>query len=147
MNIVKNHFLLCLSLLLAFSSVGALNVHASEDVASAPVVSLKEMPLLRGNTWQEMTHDEKIAFIWGMGHVITMERERMERFPEIKSESFAVKIANGLAGMPMSDVVGVVDQYYKDNPDKTGEPVVKVIWTNIVKPKIKGNESNPPAEK
>jgi hypothetical protein len=93
-----------------------------------------------------MTDGEKVEFVWGMGNVITMERERMERFPDLKKESFAVKMAEGLAGMPMNEVVSVVDQFYGENPDKTKEPVVKVIWTKIVKSR-EGGDTNPPAGK
>jgi hypothetical protein len=134
------------TLLLAVLAVGAPNVHAAEEMGDAPIVSQKEMPLVRGDTWQKMTDGEKVAFVWGMGHVITMERERMERFPDLKKESFAVKMAEGLAGMPMNEVVSVVDQFYGENPDKTKEPVVKVIWTKIVKSR-EGGDTNPPAGK
>jgi hypothetical protein len=147
MNMSKIPFLLCVSMFFAVLTFGAVNVSAAEDMASAPVVSLKEMPLLRGVTWQKMTQDEKIAFVWGMGHIITMERERTEQFPELKKESFAAKMAVGLAGMPMSEVVSVVDRYYKDNPGKSAEPVVKVMWIKIVKPKLTDGETNPPIEK
>jgi hypothetical protein len=149
MNILKIPFLLCVSLFFSVMTFGAINVYAAdaEDMASAPVVSLQEMPLLRGVTWQKMTPDEKIAFVWGMGHIITMERERTEQFPDLKKESFAAKMADGLAGMPMNEVVGVVDRFYKENPDKSAEPVVKVIWMEIVKPKITGGNTNPPTEK
>ncbi len=147
MNMSKIPFLLCVSLFLTISTIGANVVLADENTSSAPVVSLKEMPLLRGDTWLKMTQDEKTAFVWGMGHIITMERERTEQFPELKKESFAAKMAEGLAGMPMSEVVGVVDQFYKDNPDKSAEPVVKVVWMKLVRPKLIGSETNPPTEK
>ncbi len=147
MNMLKIPFLLCVTLILAISTIGANVVLADENTSSAPVVSTKEMPLLRGGTWLNMTQDEKTAFVWGMGHIITMERERTEQFPELKKESFAAKMAEGLAGMPMNEVVGVVDQFYKDNPDKSAEPVVKVLWMQLVRPKLIGSETNPPTGK
>lgn len=148
MNLKNITFLLCLSFFLSLSAVGATIVFAAdESAAAAPAVTLKEMPLLRGDTWLKMTQDEKVAFVWGMGHIITMERERISLHPDFEKESFASKMAEGLAGVPMNQVVGVIDQFYKENPDKTGEPVVKVIWDKLVIPKIKASGTTPSAEK
>ncbi len=147
MNIVKKTLLLFLSLFFTALTVGATSINTNETPASAPAVSQNEMPLLRGDTWVKMTQDEKVAFVWGMGHIITMERERTERFPDLKKESFVAKLAVGLAGVPMNEVVGSVDRFYKENPDKTGEPVIKVIWDKMVKPKISVSESVTPSSK
>ncbi len=94
-----------------------------------------------------MTQDEKVAFVWGMGHIITMERERTEQNPELKKESFAAKLAEGLAGVPMNEVVSAVDQFYKENPNKTEEPVIKVVWDKLVKPRLIAGDSSSPAAK
>jgi hypothetical protein len=142
MNIVKNALVLCVLLFLAAATVGVTNIFAVEPPASAPVVSKDEMPLLRGNIWMKMTKDEKVAFVWGMGHIITMERERIEQYPELKKESFVAMLAEGLAGVPMNNVVSAVDLFYKENPGKTSEPVIKVVWDKLVKPKITATESN-----
>jgi hypothetical protein len=32
---------------------------------------LKEMPVLTGQEWQTLQPETKIAFIWGIGHVVT----------------------------------------------------------------------------
>lgn len=130
MNIPRITVLMCLAMFFTVATIGTNIVAAAEDLSSAPVVSLKEMPLLRGDTWLKMSHDEKIAFVWGMGHIITMERERTEQYPELKKQSFAAKLADGLAGMPMNEVVNHVDSYYKDSPDKSTDPVVKALWVS-----------------
>jgi len=70
MNLVKNPFLLFVTLFFSMLTVGATGIFAADIMSSAPVVSLQEMPLLRGVTWQKMTQDEKTAFVWGMGHII-----------------------------------------------------------------------------
>lgn len=135
MNILKIPVLMCIAVLFTVAPIGTKIVAAAEDLSSAPVVTLKEMPLLRGDTWIKMSTDEKIAFVWGMGHIITMERERTEQYPELKKQSFAAKLAVGLAGMPMNEVVNHIDQYYKDSPDKSTDPVVKALWVSTSKNK------------
>ena len=50
------------------------------------------MPVLKGDVWQKMTHDSKVAFIWGFGHVVSIEQHLMEKFPELKRDSFVAKV-------------------------------------------------------
>jgi hypothetical protein len=104
------------------------------------------MPLLTGDTWQKMSLDEKVAFVWGMGHVATMEREAAEQYPELKRESFAAKLCIGIAGLPMNRIVGDVDSYYRDNPGKTADPVMKIIWDKYVTPRMKTENTDIPAK-
>lgn len=95
------------------------------------------MPILKGDVWQRMTHDSKIAFVWGFGHVVSIEQNLMEKFPELKRESFTAKAAEGMANMPMENVIASVDEYYKANPKQIETPVTNVIWDLMIKPNIK----------
>ncbi len=95
------------------------------------------MPVLTGDLWQKMTHDSKVAFIWGFGHVVTIEQHLMDKYPELKRDSFVPKVVEGMANIPMNEVVARVDMYYSANPDKIKEPVTKVIWDTMIKPNIK----------
>ena len=49
------------------------------------------MPILKGDLWQKMTHDSKVAFIWGFGHVVSIEFYLMEKYPELKRDSFVLE--------------------------------------------------------
>ncbi len=122
------------------------SVAADEKTDVETADKLKEMPLLTGYTWQKMSQDEKVAFVWGMGHVATMEREAMEKYPELKRESFAAKLCSGIAGVSMNSIIARVDGFYKDNPDKTADPVIKVIWDSFVLPKLKTEGAKLPSE-
>lgn len=95
------------------------------------------MPILKGDAWQRMTHDSKIAFVWGFGHVVSIEQNLMEKFPELKRDSFVAKAAEGMANMPMENVIANVDEYYKANPKEIETPVTNVIWDLMIKPNIK----------
>jgi len=146
MKVFKVNLILSLLVLLIGVAFGSIDTFAEGTPANAPVVSLKEMPLLRGDTWLKMTHDEKVAFVWGMGHVITMERESSEKYPELKNVSIAVMMAKGLAGMPMNEVVSTVDGFYKANPSQSIDPVVKVIWDTIVASKLEPGSTDTPTK-
>ncbi len=95
------------------------------------------MRLLKVYVWKKMTHDSKVAFIWGFGHVVSIEQNLMEKFPELKRESFVAKVVEGMAGMPMDKVVDRIDGYYDAHPDKLETPVTNVIWDIMIKPNIK----------
>jgi hypothetical protein len=106
--------------------------------------SLKEMPVLTGTVWQTMTADEKVAFVWGIGHVVTIEWQAAQMRPALKQDDLAAKLAEGLVGMSMNDIVEGIDRYYKGNPDDLEAPVMEVIWDEMVRPKIKTGIANPP---
>lgn len=99
----------------------------------------REMPLLRGDMWIKMDPDSKVAFVWGAGHVVTIEEVIMQKYPELKRDSFVMKVIEARTDNPMkmNDVVAVVDKFYLENPDKLDTPVMGVIWDQLIKPKIK----------
>jgi hypothetical protein len=48
--------------------------------------------------------------------------------------------------MPMNKIVGDVDSYYKENPGKTADPVVKVIWDKYVTTGMKTGSKDLPTK-
>jgi len=98
--------------------------------------TLAEMPVLTGKLWQQMSQDAKTAFVWGIGHVVTIQKHVMERHPELKRSDFTEKLSEGLTGVPMERIVGTVDAYYRDHADQLETPVMRVIWRQMVKPKL-----------
>ena len=102
------------------------------------------MQLLTGEIWQTVPKDDKISFVWGICHVVTIEQALMKEFPSLKVENFSAKAAEGLAGLKINDIVREVDKYYVENPSKLETPVVMVIWDRLIKPQLKtGIAGNP----
>jgi hypothetical protein len=95
------------------------------------------MQLLTGDVWQQALPNGKVAFVWGVCHVVTLEKALMEKLPSLKVENFSAKAAEGLAGMKINDIVKAVDGYYVENPTKLHTPVVKVMWEKLIAPKLK----------
>jgi len=95
------------------------------------------MPVLKGDLWMKMTHDEKVAFIWGFGHVVSIEYYLMEKFPGLKRDSFVAKAVVGMDNTPMNEVVARVDRYYDMHPDDIGKPVTSVLWDTMIRPNIR----------
>ena len=105
---------------------------------------LKEMPVLTGESWQSLQPDTKIAFIWGIGHVVTIEEHVMQRHPEMQRKDCVAKLGEGLRGMPMSSIIERIDGYYRRNPDDLDLPVMRVMWSQIVKPRLKSGVGDVP---
>jgi flagellar biosynthesis component FlhA len=104
------------------------------------------MQILTGETWQTVPKDDKISFVWGVCHVVTIEQALMKEFPSLKVENFSAKAAEGLVGLKINDIVREVDEYYVENPSKLETPVVMVIWDRLIKPKLKTGIAGNPLE-
>jgi hypothetical protein len=125
---------LAFSLIFAGTSIA---FAADEKTPTDLSLELKEMPVLTGEEWQTFQPDTKIAFIWGVGHVVTIEEHVIQRHPELSRQGFTAKLAEGLRGIPMNTIIQEIDTYYQKNPDDLDLPVMRVIWSQLVKPKLK----------
>ena len=98
------------------------------------------MPILDGDLWQKMTQDDKIAFIWGCWHVVSIERYLMDKYPQLKTENFSAKVieASRKSKTPKTanDLVAMIDAYYQANSDEIEKPVIAVLWDIRIKPNI-----------
>lgn len=128
---------LCL-LLVGALAIAAGTVNAEED--SKVMVQVEQvMPVLKGDTWVKMSDDEKISFIWGAGHIVSIQEVLARDNPDLKqSNTFVNKImeARGNKSMTMSEVAAKVDEYYQANHGMLDKPVVEVIWTETIVPNL-----------
>lgn len=136
-------FLSVLSLSALLAGAGSA-IAAEEKTPTDLSKQLQEMPVLTGDQWQTLQPDTKIAFIWGIGHVVTIEENVITRHPELRRQGFVAKLAEGLRGVPMNTIIEVVDSYYQKNPDDLDLPVLRVIWSQLVRPKLKTGIADQP---
>ncbi len=97
------------------------------------------MPVLKGDTWVNMNQNEKISFLWGAGHVLTIQYVLKQKYPEqIKDDIFLTKIVEARENKPMTmnEVSKHVDDFYSKNPDKHDTPVMEVIWEETIVPNL-----------
>ena len=95
------------------------------------------MQLLTGDVWQQALPNGKVAFVWGVCHVVTLEKALMKKLPSLKVENFSAKASEGLAGLKINDIVKAVDDFYVANPSELETPVVKVMWEKLIVPQLK----------
>jgi len=96
------------------------------------------MPVLNGDLWEKMTHDDKVAFVWGFFTVVSIEDYLVDKYPQLKTENFAAKVTEASRKKPKTanEVVALIDGYYQANPDEIEKPVVAVLWDDMIKPNI-----------
>jgi hypothetical protein len=125
-------------------AVGSIAI-AEDATVPDKETKLKEMPLLTGNQWQKMSRDEKVAFVWGMGHVITLQRNSDDTGTAARGPSFISRMAEGISGTSMNSLVSTIDNFYENNRSKLDEPVIKVLWDAKVKKGAAGSDTPPAA--
>lgn len=153
----KNALKVCLSVVFllgfiacSFSAPAAQNSPEKKAAQKGLAQGLEDslgMPVLKGDLWQKMTRDSKVAFIWGFGHVVSIEHYLMAKFPELKRDSFVSKVAEGMANTHMNEVVDRVDRYYVMHPDQIEKPVTSVLWDTMIRPNIKTGIAGRPFSK
>ena len=150
---VKITFALILLLVCTISPLGlaaeekGADKRAGQKAVEQELQQIQGMPVLKGDLWQRMTPDAKVAFIWGIGHVVAIEQHLREKYPEFKRDDFVAKAIEGLAGIPMNDVISRIDNYYTTNPDQMEKPVMSVVWDTLIKPNIKTGIAGRPLNK
>ena len=129
-------FLFLFSFLFNFTGTS----YAAEDTMKKVQM---EMPVLKGDMWVKMSNDEKVAFIWGAGHVITIEKVLMANDPEcINKLGFINKVvqASNNKQMNVQAIITAVDAYYTNNSDQIDKPVFEVLWHETIVPRLAVNK-------
>ncbi len=129
------------------------NILAAEGRGSVAIGKELEknvgMPILDGDLWQKMTHDDKVAFIWGFWHVVEIEWYLMDKYPDLKKENFSAKVIEASDKKPLTigEIVALIDKYYQANPDEIEKPVIGVLWDGTIKPNIKTGINDRPLKR
>lgn len=92
--------------------------------------------LLTGDTWQVMSSDAKMAYVWGIGNIVAYERE-LKAKPSPEQRSFLPLLIKGMAGKPMNEIVTRIDAYYAEHPKEVERPVVDALFYAVVLPTIR----------
>jgi len=136
---------LCLLVLWAGSALTA--AAADQPLPVDTSKELKEMPVLTGDVWLKLHQDTKLAFIWGVCHVVTIEQHVVKKHPDLAKPDFPTKLAEGLDGVLMNSIVAQIDTFYHNNPDDLDVPVMSVLWGQIVRPRLTTGIDNRPINK
>lgn len=99
-----------------------------------------------GQIWMQATENEKIAFLFGIDSAITIEyfidKQSINNKNKKKQNSsnlskFEKGWMEAFKDLKRTEIAKMVDNWYKNNPDKLNRPVMEVLWYECVVPRIK----------
>jgi hypothetical protein len=82
-----------------------------------------------GSRWSQVSYDGKAGYIFGIGNLADFENAAAGGKAVCVSRAFAEELKN----KTVAQVVGVVDKFYKENPDKLKTSVIEVILRQCAK--------------
>ena len=124
-----------LSVGLALTLIGGPVVQAAQPASSVvkAAASKEEWLIPTGEHWSKATEIERRAYVLGILNLAMIEYQLTGSNPKYRTT--IPHLINALDGMTVPQIVETVDAYYKANPDKQQEPIIEVIWFQMVKPK------------
>lgn len=102
----------------------------------APVVTLQ--------VWQGSSANERYAFLIGFVNMLELEKEWQGAHPVPFKHSLVHTWVRGLDGMTINDMYQDIENHIKGNPSDMSRPVIRVLWDDLVQPKVAG--MMPPAD-
>ena len=120
---LRHSFLFCAVVVCTTGAVCA-PVAGAEDASDRAVLeaalqtrgAIAGVPILSGERWQKMSHDDKLYFISGAGHVIAIENALISRFPQLVAPHLTVLTSSRLRAM--------IESVQVDAPAAWGAPKV-----------------------
>ena len=106
---------------------------AESQPAQSAVPAKQEWRIPTGERWSNATDTERGAYVLGILNMAMVEYQLTG--PKPKHRTTVPHLIKALDGMAVPQIVETVDAYYKANPDKQQEPIIEVIWFQMVKPK------------
>lgn len=104
----------------------------AQDSSGQPLANKRPSIVVDGTHWANASADERRAFLVGIGNMIVTETAYAHRH-ELDVPPVCDGIVKGIAHMKLADLEAHIDGWYEAHPDEQGEPVMKIIWLDIVK--------------
>jgi hypothetical protein len=96
--------------------------------------AVEEVPLIDGSIWAESTEVEKESYLVGAGNFMTVEYvfQKQMKDPPTDEQSAVPRYWHAIEDVTLNDMIGAIDSWYAENPDKLETPVLVVIWNEYV---------------
>ena len=123
---MKRHSYLSMLLLM-----GLLLLGASSGLAQGTMENTD--PDIDGKVWTHSTNSDKRAFLLGVSNGVVLEYHLRLKHSEEPSRFVKGWVA-AFKESKWSEMVGKVDAYYANNPNKLRRNVLDVVWHEIISP-------------
>ena len=106
---------------------------AESQPAQSATPAKQEWQFATGEHWSKATDTERRAYVLGILNMAMVEYQLSG--PNPRHRTTVTKIVKALDGMAVPQIVETIDAYYKSNPDQQQQPIIEVIWFQMVAPK------------
>lgn len=106
---------------------------AESSPAQSATPAKQEWRMPTGEHWSKATDTERRAYVLGILNMAMVEYQLSG--PNPKHRTTVAKMVKALDGMAVPQIVETIDAYYKSNPDQQQQPIIEVIWFQMVAPK------------
>jgi hypothetical protein len=105
-------------------------------LVSLPATGLasEDVPLADGELWSKSSRPEKKAYIVGISNMMVVEYLYQEGAKQKPSDDQTIiqRLYDAADGITLDGMIERIDQWYKTHPDQMKEPVLVVIWNELV---------------
>ena len=95
-----------------------------------------QAPLGSGHDWIASSEEARVAYILGISNLVTALYAHDEKTAPEAQDTFSHQAAKGFQGTTVMEAVNRVDAWYRANPTQLDTPVLRVLWVDIVKPRL-----------
>jgi hypothetical protein len=115
------------SLTIVFSPLAAL---AQDDANIVPFVD--------GTMWGESSREEKVSYIVGLSNLLDAAYAYQQGSKNVPTgeQSFIGTLWTNIDDLTLDQCIDRIDSWYANNPDELDEPVLDVIWLDMVEPNL-----------
>jgi hypothetical protein len=109
-------------------------------LAGAAFTAHAEVYLPDGNDWEKSSQREQIAYLLGVSNTLTIGYVSDEKRLPGNQNTFTHRAVHGLHGTSVEKAASIIDAWYEKNPSQLDTPVLRVLWEQIGKPRVKSRK-------
>ena len=112
-------------------------IYTTSTIFPIPILA-DDVPIVAGMLWDKSSIVEKKSYLIGASNFISLEHEYQSRAknPPTYEQSSVPDFFKHTDNVTLDSAIKAVDEWYKNNPDKKGTPVLTVLWDILVKPNL-----------
>jgi hypothetical protein len=96
------------------------------------------VPFVDGTMWGESSREEKVSYIVGLSNLLDAAYAYQQGSKNVPTgeQSFIGTLWTNIDDLTLDQCIDRIDSWYANNPDGLDEPVLDVIWLDMVEPNL-----------
>ncbi len=99
-----------------------------------------DLPIVTGVHWVDSSHEQKRAFLFGVGNMLEIEQAMAgDDYEAMRGRSIVPVLLEGLSGTSIENIVTALNDFYAVHADQISRPVIEVLYVEMALPKTKSS--------